>query len=463
MLHLHKLCYTLALMIGLAGSVSLFSTPAFGNDMQELLQKIEQGRLQERKAHRAREQKFLADKRNQQKQYDALYTELQATEQRSTQLEAEFAENDTQIKAAKAQLDTRLGTLKELFADLQATTNQFNNQLKESMSSAQYPDRIQELTRIEADLANDDRLPSIEDMQTLWMEMQRELVAGGELVRFEAAVVDKQGQPQTQEVIRLGNFNLLSNGEYLQYIAETQKLLPYAKQPPEHFLKSALNYQNSTSGLNAVGIDPSGGVAISTLVDVPTIMERIEQGGLIGYLILGLGALALLMSIERLIRLLIVNYRVSQQMRRKTIDTNNPLGRVLQVYKDNPNLHVEALELKLGEAILKERLPLERFISSIKIVAVVAPLLGLLGTVTGMINTFQAITLFGTGDPRLMAGGISQALVTTIEGLSVAVPIILMHSIVNSRCRHIILVLEEQSTGMVAAMAEREKGHAVSH
>ena len=254
----------------------------------------------------------------------------------------------------------------------------------------------------------------------------------------------------------------MSQGVYLQYVPETGKLLPYAKQPPGHYAKSGLNFQDSYTGISGIGVDPTRGAILNALVDTPSLIERIEQGGLIGYFILALGGVAFILSIERMIRLTLTSRQISKQAQTKKIDLKNPLGRVYKVYYDNRNLDVEALELKLGEAILKERLPLERFISTIKIVAVVAPLLGLLGTVTGMINTFQAITLFGTGDPKLMAGGISQALVTTVEGLAVAVPIVLIHALVNSRYKHIIMVLEEQSTGLVAAIAEKDKANVVS-
>jgi biopolymer transport protein ExbB len=135
---------------------------------------------------------------------------------------------------------------------------------------------------------------------------------------------------------------------------------------------------------------------------------------------------------------------------------DNPLGRVLKVYADNKHVDMETLELKLSEAIIKETPRLQRFLLFLKIISVVAPLMGLLGTVTGMIQTFQAITLFGTGDPTLMAGGISQALVTTVLGLTVAIPMVLLHTIVSGRSRRIINVLQEQSAGIVAQHSEAE-------
>lgn len=436
--------------------------------VDDLLKMVEQGRVEESREHQARESRFLNNKNQQQKILENTITQRKAAQRKSEELEAAYTRNEKKINELKVRLDERLGSLKELFGHLQTSAGNFSGLMERSITSVQYPHRSAFFDGIVNKVSQSDTLPSIQEMESLWYEIQREIIATGEIQRFRSNVVGEDGQPQTQEVIRLGSFNLLSNGEYLQYIPETGKLIPYAKQPPGHYALSAEGFQEEHQGLHGVGLDPTRGAILSALVDTPSILERIEQGGIIGYFILALGAIAFLLSIERMTRLLITARKINKQMQTKKVSLHNPLGRILKVYMDNRQLSVEALELKLGEAILKERLPLERFISTIKIVAVVAPLLGLLGTVTGMINTFQAITLFGTGDPKLMAGGISQALVTTVQGLAVAVPIVLIHALVNSRYRHIIMVLEEQSTGLVAAIAEKEqhqgkeKDHVVS-
>ena len=132
----------------------------------------------------------------------------------------------------------------------------------------------------------------------------------------------------------------------------------------------------------------------------------------------------------------------------------------MAVYHENRGIATETLELKLDEAILKNTPALQRGLVTVRILAVIAPMLGLLGTVTGLIETFQSITLFGTGDPRLMAGGISQALVTTVLGLGAAIPLILMHSALNTRSKRLLAVLEEQSAGLIARHAEQEPHHA---
>ncbi|MDX1694909.1 MAG: MotA/TolQ/ExbB proton channel family protein [Ketobacteraceae bacterium] len=452
--------YLVALLLSVFASHSVALIGA--TSVEELLEMVEQGRIEESREHKAREARFLANKNQQQAILSDTIAERKAAQQRSETLEAVYTRNEKKINELKSRLDERMGSLKEMFGHLQTSAGTFSGILERSITSAQYPGRSEFFDGIVDKVSQSDSLPSINEMEKLWFEIQREIAATGEVARFQTNVISESGQPQQQEVIRLGSFNLLSDGVYLQFVSETGKLLPYAKQPPGHYQTSGENFQEETDGLHGVGLDPTRGAILSALVDTPSILERIEQGGLIGYFILALGALALLLSIERMTLLLITARKINKQMQSRKVSLKNPLGRIFKVYMDNRHLNVEALELKLGEAILKERLPLERFISTIKIVAVVAPLLGLLGTVTGMIKTFQAITLFGTGDPKLMAGGISQALVTTVEGLAVAVPIVLIHALVNSRYRHIIMVLEEQSTGLVAAIAEKEKDHVVS-
>ena len=147
----------------------------------------------------------------------------------------------------------------------------------------------------------------------------------------------------------------------------------------------------------------------------------------------------------------------SQQKHLERPDTTNPLGRVLNVYASNRSVDHETLELKLDEVILRESARLERFLWLVKTVSVVAPLLGLLGTVTGMIQTFQAITLFGAGDPKMMAGGISEALVTTMLGLMTAIPLVLLHATLANSTRRINDVLEEQGAGFVAMQSENTR------
>jgi len=205
------------------------------------------------------------------------------------------------------------------------------------------------------------------------------------------------------------------------------------------------------------GLDVTSGQLLALLLETPNLGERVQQGGIVGYVIISLGILGILLALERMIMLGLAGRKVKAQLKRgsESPSSDNALGRVLQIYQKNQQADTETLELKLGEAILKETPSLQRGILFIKVISVVSPLLGLLGTVTGMIQTFQAITLFGAGDPTIMAGGISQALMTTVLGLCVAIPTVLLHTIVSGRSRMIVQVLQEQSAGLVAEQSEK--------
>ena len=184
-------------------------------------------------------------------------------------------------------------------------------------------------------------------------------------------------------------------------------------------------------------------------------MERVQQGQEVGYAIILLGIIGMLIVIERMIKLSRISKRMNAQL--KDMDhpsSNNPLGRMMQAYFENKHLNdLDVLGKKLDEVIFKDLAELRKGLSTIKVMAAIAPLMGLLGTVTGMIGTFQAITLFGTGDPKLMAGGISQALITTVQGLCVAIPLLLSSNMLSSRAQQLSKVIGEQASGMIADKA----------
>ena len=188
------------------------------------------------------------------------------------------------------------------------------------------------------------------------------------------------------------------------------------------------------------------------------MMERYHAGGVVGYVITGMLALGLLIGLYKVVTLTVISGKMRSQLNNTNSPSDkNPLGRILKVYHENKTADAENLELKLDEAILRELPSIESGINIIKIFAAIAPLLGLLGTVLGMIATFQQITLFGTGDPRLMAGSISMALVTTAQGIIAALPLLLTHSIVAGRAKSIVHILDEQTAGIIATHAETER------
>ena len=299
------------------------------------------------------------------------------------------------------------------------------------------------------------KLATIDEIERLWYELQREMTDSSKVSKFSAEVIKLGGEKVTQEVIRVGSFNLISEGEYVAYDIENQVIKELPKQPETRFVDSAEELGSASSGFVPFALDPTRGQLLALQIQVPTIEERIHQGGAPGYVIITLGIIAVIIAVAKFIGLTLTGMKVASQAKSAgSPDGSNPLGRIINVYRENEGVDSETLQLKIDEAILKEQPSINRFIGFIKIISMVAPLLGLLGTVIGMIVTFQAITLFGTGDPKTMAGGISQALITTVLGLTVAIPTVLLHYFVNSRAQGIMQILNEQSGGLIAEHAE---------
>ena len=427
--------------------------------LDQLLQFVAQGsatdnaleaeRLQRFEGAQDQQEQLLQDGRNQQASEEA----------RSERLETTFEENELLIADVTAQLDARLGSLRELFGVLQQVAGDARANFQNSFTNVEYPARSQFLTDLAAKMGSSSQLASIEEIERLWFELQREATEQGKVKRIpNYRVITANGEESFEDVIRIGTFNVIADGRYLSHNPDTNTLSELQRQPEGgRFVGSTGDLVDAPAGSGVVrfGLDPTSGVILSALVQTPNLRERIGQGGIVGYVIISLGILGVLLSLERLISLTLAGRRVKAQLKNDTPSDKNALGRVLLVHQNNLNADTETLELKLGEAILKETPALQRGILFIKVISVVAPLLGLLGTVTGMINTFQAITLFGTGDPKTMAGGISQALVTTVLGLTVAIPTVLLHTIVSGRSKTITQILQEQTAGIVADQSEK--------
>jgi len=427
--------------------------------MSELLELVKQGKTAEAAESKKREQNFRNQRGKQQEMLGDARNRRSAQERRSSELETTFENNELLITDKTEALTKRLGSLKELFGVLQQVSGDTRGIFESSIISAQFPDREQFLTDLAVKMGTSSELASIGEMEQLWFEIQREMTESGNVARFTTEVIGTSGEKAQREVIRIGTFNLISDGAYLSYIPDTGNIIELSRQPQDRFVDTAADLATSSAGLVNFGLDPTRGSLLAALIQSPDLKERVNQGGIVGYVIISVGLLGLLIALERLLVLTLVNAKVSRQLKSNTADTGNPLGRVLKVHEENLNIDVESLELKLGEAILREMPKLSRGVMIIKIIGVIAPLMGLLGTVTGMIKTFQAITLYGAGDPKLMAGGISQALVTTVLGLVVAIPMVLLHTVVAGRSKRITHVLQEQSAGIIAEQMERTQAN----
>lgn len=434
-----------------------FITPAFAQQgaasLEELSQMVREASISDTQESRERIAAFQRQQEQQQSMLNAANAERDREEQRSEELKSTYDENELVIADKQQQLNERLGTLRELFGHLTGFIGDVRESIDTSIVSAQYPGRTDFMEDMVAQMASQTELPSIENINRVWSETLDQIIEGGKVVEFTAPV----GDNPAREVVRVGNYNLVSNGEYLTYDPNTGRISVLPSQP-SGYQRIAQALQNNPQAINEFGVDPTGptgGSFLGALVAMPSWGERLStQGGLVGYVLMGLLSVAILIAILKFIQLTLVSGKIRAQLKSDTANTNNPLGRILAVHESSPNVDTETLELKLNEAILRERPGIEAWLNALKIIAAVGPLLGLLGTVTGMILTFQGIALYGAGDVGGMAGGISQALITTVWGLIVAIPTILLHTLVNSQAMRIIHILDEQAAGIVAEKAE---------
>lgn len=424
--------------------------------MQELLNLIEQGQARDSAEARQREQRFAAARNEQQNLLNQARAERTRQENNSQRLEQLFSENQQKILDARTALDKRLGALKELFGVLQTVSGDAQGRFSNSLTNLQFPDREAFLVDLGSKMASASSLASIEDIERLRFELQREVAEQGKVVKFSQEIATKEGERVNADVVRVGVFNLAFDGGYLSYDPGTGNVSELQRQPEQaRFTGSGADIVNASGESVRFGLDVTRGGILALLVDSPTLTDRINQGGIVGYCIIGLGIVGLLIALWRWIGLGSDSRKVTAQLKRDSASTDNPLGRVLAAYESNQQADTETVELKLSEAALKEMPGLTKGLLFIKVISVVAPLMGLLGTVTGMIKTFQIITLYGAGDPKMMAGGISQALMTTVLGLVVAIPMVLIHTLVSGQSKRIINILHSQSAGIIAQHAER--------
>ena len=445
--------------ISLAGAMLLAFTlsaqAATTVSLDELLQSVKTGRVTDAAENKARLDQFRANRSQQTKLLNAEKAEQKRQEQASARMEKQFEVNDVKIIDLERAFQERLGGLKELFGVLQQASGDARGNFEASVTNVQFSDRTDFLLEFAKKMGQSNRLASLEEIERLWFELQREMTETGKVSTFTTNVVNTSGVEQQQEVTRIGAFNVVSQGKYLEYIPETGRLVELQRQPASRYTGRIDDLINGTSGQFPIGLDPTRGQLLGLLVQSPSLTERIAQGKTVGYVIIALGIVGVLIAIWRVLALSAIGGKVRRQIKNiKQPNENNPLGRVLKTAQDSASADIETIELKLGEAILRETPKFNSMLPLLKIISVVAPLLGLLGTVTGMIVTFQAITLYGAGDPKLMAGGISTALVTTVLGLCVAIPTVFLHTLVSSRARRLTQILQEEAAGMLAELAE---------
>lgn len=437
----------------IAFSIPVTSHAEDALSMDKLLQQVKEGQAKDAAENKKREQAFIDEKEQQEGRIRQAMQKVKELEEKSSELEKKFNANELLVEEKRKQRNERLGSLKELFGHLTGAAGDLRSRFRNSITTSQFSNRENFLGDLIKKMNSDTDLPTLEEIEQVWYELHREMTESGRVVKYSTVV----GTDKEREIVRIGLFNLVSNGDYLAYDEDTRSVSVLPRQPVG-LADAAAALQSSSGGVTPVGIDPTGAVGggfLKAIINTPTMEERWHQGRQVGYIITVIGIFALLVALWRFLILGLTSAKIKSQLKRKEVKTNNPLGRILKVAEDNDASDIESLELKMGEAILKESPKIQSGLSLLKIIAMVAPLLGLLGTVTGMIIVFQAITIYGAGDPKAMAGGISSALVTTVLGLIVAIPTLLLHTMLSVKAKKLVHILEEQSAGIVAERAGR--------
>jgi biopolymer transport protein ExbB len=451
-----------AVSMGVALTAGAVAQTQPAGSLNELLQRVRSDAREASAENQQRLREFQQSTNEQQAMLNQARSELAGLQRQADQLSAQFEANQTQIDELDAELRQRQGAFGELFGQARQAAGEFAAIIDSSIVSAQFPGRADALET----LAESRTLPTRQELDYIWRRVIEEMIQQQQVVTFNTRVTGVGGGDPVATT-RVGPFTVFTNYNNNQRFASWEEsdttgewhLVDLPAQPPANFLGGANDLYSADPGEIVMGVvDPSRGPLLQIYKDVPDLEERIAQAGNVGKVIIGLLIISAVFGLFRLVVLLGTQAAVAGQKRKSKGSKSNPLGRVMLAYEGAKDKDVETMELKLDEAILQESPKLEFGLNFLKLAAGIAPLLGLLGTVTGMIKTFTQITLFGTGDPKIMAGGISEALMTTVLGLVASIPLLFIHSFAQSFARGVQQVLEEQAAGMVARHAEERHG-----
>ena len=429
-----------------AQQVSL-SEPVEVTDIEQLLELVKDSATLRSDEDKKRLADFNKSKQRQEKLLADAKWLLKVQSNREKKLTKQFEDNDSRLSDLEEQLNLKIGTLGELFGVVRQLSGDAKSTYSQSLTNLEFPSRVEFL----GNLAERKELPQVAELEQLWFELLNEMNASGMVSKFSSEVLDTSGDSAVYDIVRIGQFNAIADSNYLRFIPEEQSL-EFLSKNPDGSRSSLRQLSNFNDGdYVEFAIDPTRGSLLNLILQNPSVVERINQGGIPGYIILIILASGLILGGLRFTFLYNSQKSLIKELESGKFNEGSPLKDIDDVLKQKDKLDQDQLETKI-EAILSRIGPLyEKSITTIKLLAAVAPLLGLLGTVIGMIGTFQAITLFGTGDPKLMADGISQALVTTMLGLIAAVPLLFVHNQLDTRSREIIQIIEEEAIGKIAS------------
>ncbi|MEY2973128.1 MAG: MotA/TolQ/ExbB proton channel family protein [Gammaproteobacteria bacterium] len=420
--------------------------PVPPSDLDILVDLVKQNANTRKARDDKRVNEFLSQKNRQQYLLNQAKADLKREEDRTARLTKEYEKNDKQLAELEEQLILKLGSLGELFGVVRQVSGDARGHFERSPTNIQFPDRIEFLS----ELSQTKGVPSVASLERLWFELLNEMNESGKVVTFNSDVLKPNGESFQTEVTRVGTFNAVADGKYLKLL-DTQNMFELLSRQPGGAPNSlADDISDPDSGYYEFFIDPSGGSLLSLIIQNPTVFQRINQGGFVGYVIILIGLFGITLGALRFMYLRNQATEIKSELASGSYASESSLGKLQGVFDGFKGSKLEDLEILLEDQLSKLIPPLESGLGTIKLLAAVAPLLGLLGTVIGMIETFQAITLFGTGDPKLMAGGISQALVTTMLGLIMAVPLLFIHNFLDNRSRELVQTLEDQAIGLIA-------------
>lgn len=403
--------------------------------------------------------KLKAEEKKAESAYDALRAEFDRLQKEEAKLKTELADE-------QAEIDSIDGTIRGTADDAIALS-------EDNFITAEYPDRAEELH----DLSFGKGFSGLEGIRKLVDFFFKEMEEQSRIVRRVGEFVGPDGLTVTGDIIRIGritSYYRLADGEvgFLLPNDKGDRLIAVSGEVGWSNRKKIEAFYNNES--NVAPIDPSAsGSAFSKFAAKESLWERkMVKGGAVMYVIFGVACLAALIALERTIVLgskgrasekvmnqikeLATQNKYKEAQDYCTLKSRVPTCQMLKGVLEHEGDTQEVLENSLQEAILKIMPKLERWMGALSLLGAIAPLLGLLGTVTGMIGVFQVITTAGTGDPRLMAGGISEALLTTQFGLVVAVPIMLVHHLLERQVDGIVYDMQEKGTSFIVTMIKQK-------
>ncbi len=371
-----------------------------------------------------------------------------------------------QKEKLEAEIEKEKDAVKNVQGAVFTAAKNAHSLVKKSPVTSEHPDRLQKLQP----LLQKERFPGMDGIKTLVWVLKTEMRESGNIEKRKGTIIGTEGEEKEAEIVRAGaltsvyklpggKVGFLQMNSQGEMVAVPGNLSWFTRGDINDFIDGESSH---------LPMDLSGGAVFKRLTQSRGIMEWIQAGGMLVWPIFIVAFAALVIAVERIIFLMRIRSNSDRIMSdingyvqkgkwqecKEYCETNSrfPTCRVFGSVLEHLGVSQEAMENAIQEAILRQVPRLERFLPTLNILGAIAPLLGLLGTVTGMINTFHIITLFGTGDPKLMSGGISEALVTTQLGLAIAIPIMLMHHFLERRVDKIVGDIEEKGNSFTLTL-----------